>query len=114
MKQKEMQKKARKAAVKYLEARGYEVIDQNYLDCIIAREYDTIVIVGLKVQIAGDFDGEPAMNPDERREFERVAMAYLREHDEFDKGVRFDKIDMVVVRDDRAFVRHFRDFGQSI
>ena len=102
--------RARKAAARYLELQGYEVIcrdwpgDAGVVD-IVCRDWDgTLVFVDVQVSCGGfpPTGGEGAS----RALFEAVALAYLAENECEDTAVRFDSIVVVVVGEDRALLRH--------
>lgn len=102
--------RARAAAARYLEMRGYEVVcrdwpgDAGVVD-IVCRDWDgTLVFVDVQVSCGGfpPTGGEGAM----RALFEAVALAYLAENECEDTTVRFDSIVVVVVGEDRALLRH--------
>lgn len=101
--------KVRKAAARYLEVRGFDILDQEWL-CdnglvdIICWDGDTLVFVD--VQTA--FDGFPDQDDviAKRSLMEAVAIDYLGENEYVDIPVRFDAVCIVPVGTDRAFLRH--------
>lgn len=112
---KEMGKRGESAAARYLELRGYDVVDRNWT-CpageadIVAFDGCTLVFVEVKTRASLEkgFPSE-AVTPEKRARYEKIACWYLRENDYVDIPVRFDIIAMVVVARDRAVVRHYRD-----
>lgn len=112
---KEMGRRGESAAARYLELRGYDVIDRNWT-CpageadIVAFDEGTLVFVEVKTRTSLEkgFPSE-AVTPEKRARYEKIACWYLRENDYVDIPVRFDIIAMVVVARDRAVVRHYRD-----
>ena len=101
--------RARDAAARYLELRGYEVLERDWptdsgIVDIIAREDDTIVFVEVQTAI-GQFPDALA-EPGRRSLLEAMAIAYLGENDLVDVQVRFDTMCLVPVGANRAFLRH--------
>ena len=105
-------KRGEDAAVKFLYARGYEILERNW-KCfageadIIAKDGDCLVFVEVKTRkdTKHGFPSE-AVNADKRAKYEKIALAYVSEYDEIDIPVRFDVISIVVVAADRAMIRH--------
>lgn len=107
-----LNEKAKKAASRYLERRGYDILEEGWASSagtsdVIATEGDTLVFVDVKARRDTD-KGFPEGRVDaaERTRREMVALAYLAEHDFADMAVRFDNVSLVVIGDDRALVRH--------
>lgn len=100
------------AAARFLERRGYEILEQGW-SClegtadIICKGNSGVVFVEVKARsdIEKGFPSE-AMNHLERNKLELVAMNYLKEADLVDTSVRFDVISIVVLDENRAFLRH--------
>lgn len=105
--------KATKAASRYLEHRGYTVLETAWKcpagTCdVIAEDGDAIVFVDVSARRDAD-KGFPtercSAGVRERREM--VALAWFAEHeDAVDMAVRFDNIAMLVIGDSRAMIRH--------
>ena len=103
-----LQDRAVKAAARFLEVRGYETLATGWkspetrgaID-LVARdpESDDLVFV--------DVSARPTM--------ELLAVSWLAENDFAESvGVRFDKISMIVVGEDRALLRHhINAFGEA-
>ena len=112
---KDLGRRGESAAARYLEMRGYEVIDRNWT-CpageadIVALDGCTLVFVEVKTRSSFEkgFPSE-AVTPEKRARYEKIACWYLRDSDYVDSPVRFDIIALVVVASDRAIVRHYRD-----
>ncbi|MBR3181657.1 MAG: YraN family protein [Eggerthellaceae bacterium] len=112
---KDLGRRGESAAARYLEMRGYEVIDRNWT-CpageadIVALDGCTLVFVEVKTRSSFEkgFPSE-AVTPEKRARYEKIACWYLRDSDYVDIPVRFDIIALVVVASDRAIVRHYRD-----
>lgn len=108
---KNLQEKAITASEKFLERRGYEIIDTNWevpdgfgtID-IVAEDEGAIVFVDVKA--TRGTDGLPDEDPT-RGKREILAAKWFAENPEHaDMATRFDAISMMVVSEDRAFLRH--------
>ena len=106
----EMQSRAVQAAQRFVERRGYTVLDTGWspeegagaID-IVAQDDETIVFIDVTAAGTDGFENGHT----ERGTLEVLAARYLGEHaPEGDVGVRFDTIDMMVVSADRALLRH--------
>lgn len=109
------------AAVRYLEMRGMEIVERNWV-CpageadIIAFDEGTLVFVEVKTRtgIEKGFPAE-AVNAEKRSRYEKIAAWYLRGSEIVDVPVRFDVVSLLVVSDDRAMVRHYVNaFGSEV
>ena len=108
----ELQSKAIQAATRFVERRGYEVLDEGWrpegsksqID-LVAQDEDAIVFIEVT---ANDSDeGGFGEGRTGRGELELLAAKWLGEHSpEGDVSVRFDSISMIVVSADRALLRH--------
>lgn len=112
-KNKTLAQKGHEAAVKFLQSREYEILDENLkfedgtID-IVAKDDGNIVFVQVSVRDSSS-KGLPseAMSNSKRMRLERMAIEYLKDNAaDFRGGIRFDTIGIVVVGDDRAFIRH--------
>lgn len=100
------------AAARFLEKRGYDIVERNW-ECfageadIVARDAGTLVFVEVKTRSNCDrgFPSE-AVNKQKRERYEKIALAYLQDHDVTDIAVRFDVVAIVVISSDRALIRH--------
>ena len=109
----EIGKRGENAAVRYLEKMGYEILERNW-KCqfgeadVIARDGQTLVFVEVKTRtgISKGFPSE-SVNAKKRRRYEKIAAWYLKEYDEVDIPVRFDVVALLVISEDRAFIRHY-------
>lgn len=120
----ELGKRGEEAAVRYLEAKGYEIIKRNWY-CkfgeadIIARDIDgTICFVEVKTRrsIEAGFP-EEAITREKRRRYERIALCYMMVDDEWDDStdVRFDAIGICATGPHRAMLRHHKScFNASL
>ena len=109
----ELGRRGEAAAARYLKLIGYEILERNWL-CpageadIIAREDETLVFVEVKTRtsLKKGFPSE-AVDEAKRSRYERIAAWYLRESDLVDIPVRFDVVDLLVVSEDRAMIKHY-------
>lgn len=108
----ELKTRATKAASRFLDRRGYAVLEADWeseaeTGDIVAQDGDTLVFVKVHAR-TGATSGFPdeAHGKAERVERELLALAYLAEHDQVDMPIRFDDVSMVVVSPDRAMIRH--------
>ena len=112
-----LQDRAVEAAARFLEVRGYETLATGTRGTIdlVARdpESDDLVFVDVSARPnsgAGFGDGR-----NDRETMELLAVSWLVENDFAESvGVRFDKISMIVVGEDRALLRHhINAFGEA-
>lgn len=105
----EVKTSAAQAASRFLSHRGYDVLETGWKSeagtaDIVARDGDALVFARVSVRPGGfPAEGRGALD---RWGRERVALAYLAEHDVADAPIRFDDIDMAIVGTDRAMIRH--------
>ena len=100
------------ASARYLELRGYEVLEQNWSPegseesiPLIAYEDDTLVFIDVTVR--NGFEGFVPESETDREAMEVLAARYLAQADlDANIEVRFDIISMMVVREDRAMLKH--------
>lgn len=105
--------KATKAASRFLEHRGYEVLETGWkcpagTSDIVAEDGDVLVFVDVSARSSVD-RGFPtdSCSQETRARREMVALAYLSEHpDVTERLIRFDNVALLVVGPDRAMVRH--------
>ena len=100
------------AATSFLEKKGFYIHDRNW-KCragevdIVAEDADTLVFVEVKTRSNCDKGlPEEAVDAKKRKRYEKIAAYYLQNSDFVDKAVRFDVISILVVGEDRAFLRH--------
>lgn len=100
------------AATKYLENKGYVILDRNWkcklgeID-IVAKFEDVLIFVEVKTRTNIELGlPEDAVGPKKRRKYESLAAMYLQEHEYVDMAVRFDVVGLLVLKQDRAFIRH--------
>lgn len=100
------------AAARFLERRGYRILERNWT-CfageadIIAVNDEALVFVEVKTR-RGEACGLPseAVTRAKRERYERIALAYVTDHFFGEAIVRFDVVSIIVLPDERAFVRH--------
>ncbi len=100
------------AAVRFLEARGYHILERNWT-CfageadIIAADEATLVFIEVKTR-RDDSHGLPseAVGRAKRERYEKIALAYVTDHFFDEAVVRFDVVAITVLPEDRAFVSH--------
>ena len=94
------------AAARFLDRRGYEIVNRNW-KCfageadIVARDGDSLVFVEVKTGFPSE-----AVTKSKRERYEKIALAYIQDHEVADIAVRFDVVAIVVVSSDRALIRH--------
>lgn len=91
-------------AADFLQAKGYRILFKNYkiklgeID-IIAKDKDTFVFVEVKTRHNEKF-GLPAesVSPNKQKQLSKVAVAFLKEKNLFDKKARFDVLSVILSR----------------
>ena len=109
----ELGKMGEAIAAKYLRAKGYRIVEQNYrfakheID-IIAEDGDQMVMVEVKTR-ESSFFGEPEVfvTKPKQRSIIRAANAYIN-YKNIDKETRFDVIG-IVLKNQKARVKHLED-----
>lgn len=109
---KNLGRKGEEAAARYLEQRGYTILERNWT-CfageadIIARDEDWLVFVEVKTRRSTEkgFPSE-AVNVRKRDKYEKIALAYAADHSYTEVPVRFDVVSIVVIAKDKAMIRH--------
>ncbi len=120
----ELGRKGEEAACRYLEAKGYDILERNWY-ChfgeadIIARDPDgTFCFIEVKTRRSIEAGiPEEAITRDKRRRYERIALCYMMVCDDWDDNdsVRFDAIGICATGDHRALLRHHKScFDASI
>ena len=112
MNEEQLKPKAIKASERFLESRGYEILETSW-ECaaggadIIARDDAAVVFVEVNARTGAEagFSAEAGTEA-KRAKFERTAIAYMAGYEETDVSVRFDIISMVVIGESRAMLRH--------
>jgi putative endonuclease len=107
-------KRGEEEARKYLESKGYRILERNFraergeID-LITMDGDTLVFVEVKAGMPGNF-GEPEDRVDVRKQKQigKVALAYLTEKHLENADCRFDVVS-VVQKHGRTTIRHIED-----
>ena len=100
------------ASARYLELKGYEVLEQNWSpegsdESVPLIAYDGDVLVFIDVTVRSGFEGFVPESQTDREAMEVLAARYLAEADvDANVEIRFDIISMMVVREDRAMLKH--------
>ena len=108
----ELHNRAIQAAERFVERRGYEVLGTKWTKdglagCIDLVAEDEGTVVFIDVTACDHSEGGFREGNLTREQFEVLAAAWLGENSpEGDISVRFDRIDMIVVSEDRALLRH--------
>lgn len=112
MHNREIGEKGEKAAIRYLENKGYDILCTNWkckmgeMD-IVAMDAGTLVFVEVKTRTNISIGlPEDAVGAKKRKKYECMAAMYLQDHDYCDMGVRFDVIGILVINGKRALIRH--------
>ena len=100
-----MDTKFKKAAEHYLRMSGYAIIYTDFLgkDVIVANTEDGIAFVHVHV----DDDMSNHMSRMKKDEFEDMIYKFFyQEHDPVEAPIRYDTLELFVVKDDRAIIRY--------
>ena len=104
-------RKAREAAVRYLESTGCDILESNW-ECaagtidVICDDGGTVAFVEV-VAGYGHLPAEDTTCRNQRR-FEEIALGYLAEHEDAEGLDRFDIISIGIVAEHRALLRCHR------
>ena len=107
-----LQEKGKKAAGRFLMRRGYKILERDWRSKtggvdFIATDEESLVFVDVKTRTNKDTGfPEEQINKDSRRKREMIAIEYLTQIDASNTSVRFDTVSLLVVSDERAFLRH--------
>lgn len=104
-------KKAREAAIRYLESTGCVILESNW-ECaagtidVICDDDGTVAFV----EVVAGYGHLPAEDTSRRnqRRFEEFALSYLAEHEDAEGLVRFDIISIGIVAEHSALLRCHR------
>ena len=114
-----MTSRAAKATKRYLELRGFEILEEGWSHgadtadfiAIDGESGDLVILFAEASRNAGE--GFPDTEAD-RKAFERLAAAYLAETEYIDVAVRLDIVSLLVVGDDRALIRHCSNAAMQV
>jgi putative endonuclease len=100
-------------AIKYLQAKGMEILHRNYKTPvgeadIVARDNGSVVFVEVKTRSSGKY-GEPfeAVNTGKRDKLKKIAMHYQKQHGR-EMAMRFDVVS-IKRKDDGYEINHIED-----
>lgn len=102
--------KAKNAAAKFFERKGYELLERDFGGAkrgiaIVAKDGDCIVFADVH-ESTGELP-EENLDGDYRKRAESLAIKFFAKHHEFaNVPVRFDVVSLAVVGNDRAPIRH--------
>lgn len=108
---KDLKERAIKATKLFLERRGYGVVETGW-ECpagaidVVATDDETLVFVEVSARATAEGGFPEGGGREDRGRRETVAIAYLAEHEGVDCPVRFDNVSLVVLGEDKAFLRH--------
>lgn len=112
MKDNNLFEKAVEASARYCELKGYEVVEQNWSpedseESIPLIAYDGDELAFIDVTVRSGFEGFVPESQTDREAMEILAAKYLAQTDlESNVEIRFDIISLMVVREDRAMLKH--------
>lgn len=109
-------RKGESAAVRYLEHRGYTLVERNWTcrygeaDIIAYDEDGTLCFIEVKTRRSVEAGiPEESVTAEKQRKYEKIALCYLLEEDVGDGvPVRFDAIGICVNKNARALLRHHK------
>ncbi|MBN2247438.1 MAG: YraN family protein [Coriobacteriia bacterium] len=107
-------RRGEEAAAAYLERQGMRVVDRNWRNGrgeidIVALDGPDLVICEVKTR-ASTSAGQPeeSVSPAKQRRLMRLAEAYAAAAGLEEVSFRFDVVSILVLRDDRALLKHHR------
>ena len=109
---KEMHERAVKAAARYAEIKGYEVVDRDWASEALAGRIDLVAkddgaYVFIEVTAVDRSEGGFAEGRLTREQLEVLAATWFANNaPDAEAPVRFDAIDMIVVGGSKALLRH--------
>lgn len=107
-----LQQKGVKAAIKYLESKGHEIIEtdlkNNFKAYMIVSKCDDVLCfteVKTRADVSKGF-GEDNVSESKRAKVEALAAKFLINSDFVDMALRFDVIGLLVIGQYKAMIRH--------
>lgn len=103
-----------RASARYLEGRGFEVVERNWrceageVDLVVRDDDGTLVLVEVKTRLAPEGTTtwpELAVGEEKLSRYRRLARVYLASHP-LEEELRFDVVGVSVVGESHAHVRH--------
>lgn len=106
-----IQARAQQALTKFLTRKDYEIQEIDWScdnECIdlVAKDLEGEALAFITCQISTTPEMGFPKEVNDREKLERLAAAYLKDHDFGDCRIRFDNIALLVLNEDRAFLRH--------
>lgn len=101
--------KAHKAAIRFINQRGYEILETDIGSVdIIALDDDVVVFIVVNpCKKDDDFTKPTTLSDKSRAEIEKVAIEFLTKNDDIHNcSVRFDVISIKMFGDNRALIKH--------
>lgn len=114
MSKKSLKSRGEDAASAFLERCGICVVERDWrcddgvID-IVAFDGDVLVVVDVKTKRAATKGVSQAVTPAVARRVRKLAEAYLEYAGLREKEWRYDRIELLVISEDRALLRHHRD-----
>jgi len=107
-----------KIAEKYLEEKGYKILDKNFrysklgeLD-IIASKKDNVIFFEVKTRIKtgpSDYFPEDNITYDKQKKLVKLSQIYLSKHKLFDKSWQIDILAIDIYRNNSFDIRHLEN-----
>ena len=112
--QKRIGNKGEQIAAKYLEDKGFRVLEQNYhtrfgeID-LVAQEGDALVFVEVKTRTNTDFGlPEASVTPEKLEKIENAILLWLQDHPDYHDDWRIDVIAILLKKDKTVDdIQHF-------
>lgn len=108
-----MSSRGEDAAASYLERTDICVVERHWkcdvgqID-IVGWDGNVLVLVDVKTRSTSEGTGSEAPTPARQCKIRRLAEAYLKYSDVQPDRIRYDLIDILVIAQDRALLRHHR------
>ena len=114
MTERSLKQRGEEAAAAYLERCGIAVFERKW-SCdagridILAWDGDVLVLVDVRTRKTSPQGMRQAVSAAVARKVRRTADAYIESADLQEVHWRYDRIDILVIAEDRALLRHHRD-----
>ena len=94
--------------IRYLELRGYHVIDNDYHGYVVIEDDYENAIAFVKSFIVKDRLDKVKIKSATRHDFEKTICNFLKDNAEYvDMDVRYDEVILSVISNDRGIVKHY-------
>lgn len=101
------------AVEKFFERKGYTILKRDW-SCsegsfdLICEDGDMLCFIEVKTRRLYKESGLPneGISEQKRSKFEKIAAEFLKTYDKVDIQVRFDIVTLLILSEDRAFLRH--------